>query len=245
MRYLISDIHGCYEEYRELLDQIHFSDQDKLYILGDVMDRGPQPIRVMQDIMARSNVIYIIGNHDYEFFHFMKKLIGKKAGENLKDKLTEEELDAFAGWLQDGGSVTLRQFSELSLKEGRTMLEYLADASLYEILREKGKTFLLVHAGIDNFSEDRDLDEYDFFDFISSRPDYTQRYYQSEAVYVVTGHTPTPLIREDGLPLVYQGNGHIDIDCGCVFGGQLAAYCIESGKISYVKSKGYEGGDRR
>ena len=65
MRYLISDIHGCYEEYKELLDQIRFSDGDELFILGDAMDRGPQPIRVMQDIMFRSNVTYIIGNHDY------------------------------------------------------------------------------------------------------------------------------------------------------------------------------------
>ncbi|MCI8923553.1 MAG: hypothetical protein HFI45_06070 [Lachnospiraceae bacterium] len=54
---------------------------------------------------------------------------------------------------------------------------------------------------------------------------------------MVTGHTPTSLIREDGLPLVYQENGHIAIDCGCVFGGRLAAYCIESAEINYVKSK--------
>ncbi len=34
MRYLISDVHGCYEEYRELLEKIHFSDEDELYVLG-------------------------------------------------------------------------------------------------------------------------------------------------------------------------------------------------------------------
>lgn len=237
MRYLISDIHGCYEEYKELLNKIHFSDKDKLYILGDAMDRGPQPLRVIQDIMTRPNVTYIIGNHDYEFYYFTKKLTEKGADEDIKDELTEEECAALAGWLQDGGSITLRQYAELSRKEGQAILEYLADASIYEVLEDKGKTFILVHAGIDHFSEERHLEEYDFFDFISSRPDYTKRYYQSEAVCVVTGHTPTPLIREDGLPLVYQGNGHIAIDCGCVFGGQLAAYCIESGKINYVKSK--------
>ena len=60
MRYLISDIHGCYEEYRKLLDQIRFSDKDRLYILGDAMDRGPYPIKVIQDIMARPNITYII-----------------------------------------------------------------------------------------------------------------------------------------------------------------------------------------
>ena len=49
MRYLISDVHGCYEEYQELLDKIHFSNEDELYVLGDAMDRGPEPIKVIQD----------------------------------------------------------------------------------------------------------------------------------------------------------------------------------------------------
>lgn len=42
MRYIISDIHGCYAEYRELLEKICFSDADELYVLGDAMDRGSE-----------------------------------------------------------------------------------------------------------------------------------------------------------------------------------------------------------
>lgn len=42
------------------------------------------------------------------------------------------------------------------------------------------------------------------------------------------------MIREDQRPLVYKDHGHIAIDCGCVFGGNLAAYCIETGHIAYV-----------
>lgn len=42
MTYVMSDIHGCYREYREMLEKIVFSDADTLYILGDVVDRGPQ-----------------------------------------------------------------------------------------------------------------------------------------------------------------------------------------------------------
>lgn len=75
MRYLISDIHGCYEEYRELLDKINFSKDDELYILGDSMDRGPDSIKVIQDLIPRPNTTYIIGNHDYLMYYFMKKLL--------------------------------------------------------------------------------------------------------------------------------------------------------------------------
>lgn len=53
MRYMMSDIHGCYEEYRELLEKIGFDHDDELYVLGDAMDRGPEPIRVIRDLMRR------------------------------------------------------------------------------------------------------------------------------------------------------------------------------------------------
>lgn len=105
---------------------------------------------------------------------------------------------------------------------------------MYKVIEDRGKKYILTHAGIDNFSGGKNLNEYNCFDFIYARPDYTKRYYQDKNIYVVSGHTPTPLIRKDRFPIVYQGNGHIAIDCGCVFGAQLAAYCIETGEISYV-----------
>ena len=45
------------------------------------------------------------------------------------------------------------------------------------------------------------------------------------------------MIREDGKPLVYQGNGHIGLDCGCVYGGKLAAYCLDTQEITYVDAE--------
>ncbi len=57
MIYAVSDIHGCYKLYQKLLDKIHFSDKDLLYVLGDVIDRGPEPIKVLMDMAQRFNVI--------------------------------------------------------------------------------------------------------------------------------------------------------------------------------------------
>lgn len=235
MRYMISDIHGCYEEYRKLLDEIQFSDEDELYVLGDAMDRGPEPIKVIQDIMTRPNAVYIIGNHDYTMFYVMRKLTVEVTEDNYADHLSPDDLMVYSLWvLQDGGDITSRQFAALSRAEQQDILEYLENASLYEVLEDEGRRFVLVHSGIDGFSEDKELDEYDFCDFILAKPDYGKRYYQDKETYVVTGHTPTMDIRADGKPEVYQGNGHIAIDCGCVFGGNLAAYCVETGKITYV-----------
>lgn len=37
-KYVMSDIHGCYDEFIKMLELISFSDKDELYILGDVID---------------------------------------------------------------------------------------------------------------------------------------------------------------------------------------------------------------
>lgn len=236
MRYIMSDIHGCYEEYRELLEKINFSDADELYVLGDAMDRGPEPIKVVQDIMDRPNVFYILGNHDAEFMSLIRDLAKEVASGNT-EQLSTETMRSYRHWMEDGGGVTVRQFLSLSGQEQEDLLAYLEEAAPYEMLEEKGCLYILVHAGIENFSPDRELDEYAPTDFLWERADYGKRYYSSDRIFLVTGHTPTPLIRADKKPLVYCGNGHIAIDCGCVFGGQLTAYCIETGQTTYVQSK--------
>ena len=99
------------------------------------------------------------------------------------------------------------------------------------------KRYVLVHAGISNFSEEKTLDEYDILDFICERTDYNKRYYKDKSIYMITGHTPTMYINSDALPEVYIGTGHIALDCGCIYGGRLAAYCVETDIVIYVKAK--------
>ena len=48
MNYVISDIHGCYKEFKTLLKNIGFSSADTLFVLGDMVDRGPDPIGVLR-----------------------------------------------------------------------------------------------------------------------------------------------------------------------------------------------------
>ena len=62
MTYVISDIHGCYEKYRSMLEIIEFTGDDTLYVLGDVLDRGPDGFKILLDMAARPNVIGLLGN---------------------------------------------------------------------------------------------------------------------------------------------------------------------------------------
>ena len=87
------------------------------------------------------------------------------------------------------------------------------------------------------FEEGKSLEEYDIADFVSERINYEKRLYSDENTYIITGHTPTPAIRKDKKPLIYKENGHIAIDCACVFGGRLAAYCLDTEEVTYVEAK--------
>lgn len=233
MQYIIADIHGCYTEFLVLLDQIGFSDDDELFVLGDAMDRGPEPIKVIQDLMRRPNVTYILGNHDDMMLQSLRKLAVDITEASLID-LSDDDFISYYHWLREGGNTTEEQFRHLSHEGRRDVLDFLECSPAYEMIENDGKLYILVHAGIHNFDPEKEMDEYNPSDFLWERMDYGKRYFPSDRIFLITGHTPTIMIREDKKPLVYQENGHIALDCGCVFGGNLAAYCIETGKITYV-----------
>lgn len=100
MRYIVSDIHGCYDAYKALLEKIHFSDGDELYVLGDVVDRGPEPIKVLQDIMRRHNVTLILGNHDFIMYLMMKKMTVVITEENRESHLAADDLLDYNLWMR-------------------------------------------------------------------------------------------------------------------------------------------------
>ena len=237
MKYIISDLHGCYDEYMELIKKINLKDSDDLYILGDVVDRGPHPIKILQDMMLRPNVFPIIGNHDFMALVLLKKLSVEVTADNIEDYLTEEDMSNFMSWMKEGGDTTVNEFTSLDIEERGDIIDYLEEFSVYHELDADGKHYILVHAGLNGFEESKDIEEYSLADLLYDRVDYDRRYYSDKNIFLVTGHTPTPVIREDKQPLVYEKNGHIALDCGCVFGGRLAAYCVDTGEITYVDAK--------
>jgi serine/threonine protein phosphatase 1 len=236
MIYVISDIHGCYDEFLALLQKIQLTEEDELFLLGDLLDRGPEPIKLIQDIMLRTNVYTIMGNHEYMAYRVLKKMNVEITAQNAEAHLTEEDITAYLHWTQDGGAVTAKQFSRLTDWEKEDILEYLADSSFYEELCVNEQRYILVHGGLSNFSKERALHEYDFAELLFQSPDYSRTYFEEKNVFLVTGHTPTLGIPGHEKPEIFQGNGHIAIDCGCVFGGRLAAICLDTGEMYYVDS---------
>lgn len=237
MIYVMSDIHGCYNEYKQLLEKIQFSEADEMYVLGDVVDRGPEPMKILFDMMYRPNVYPILGNHEYMAIKILGKLNVEIKEDNVDDYLNGDDIEDFMYWMKDGGQTTVEEFQKLNSEDKEAVLEYLQEFSIYEEVDVKDKKYILVHADIHGYEDKKMLEDYHLEDFLFYRAEYHKRYFKDESKILVTGHTPTFTIRTDQKPLVFNKNGHLAIDCGCVYGGNLAVYCLNNGRVEYVKRK--------
>ena len=228
MTYAVANLHGCFDKFKKLLKKINFTDSDVMYVLGDIVDYGEQPIELLCDLSMRYNVIPILGECDLRALEMLteldKMLGGASPDPEIIGRMTE--------WIQEGGMKTMEGFKALDddMKEG--VLEYLEDMSLYEEVEVRGKKYLLVHAGIADYTPDSDLEDYMPEDFISESPD--PNYPLIDGVTLVVGHRPTYEIDGAEKGKIYHGEGSIFIDCGAAYDEPLGCLCLETGKEYYI-----------
>ena len=232
MTYAVSDIHGCYDKYKKLLEKLDLKEDDRLYVLGDVVDRGPDGPKILLDMMKRENVVFLLGNHD----EAMMLVLHDLRGEDPKLLHDEGALDVLDLWLKDGGVPTLLQFdSELTNREQNLVLRYIRKARKYALLEINGMKHLLAHSipGYGDFLLDGGMDGLESMDFTFNDTDYDTCY--DPEVIMVSGHSPTGLIDPAYDGRILKRNNHIAIDCGAVFGYPLGCICLDTGEEIYVE----------
>ena len=229
MTYVVSDLHGCFDQFKDLLKKIRFTDNDVLYVLGDIVDYGEEPMELLCDLSMRFNVIPILGDHDYRALRLLRELDTMLRG-GAPDP---EVLGEMTSWIADGGQKTMEGFKALDddMKEG--VLEYLEDMSLYEEVTVGGKTYVLVHAGIADFDPDTDLEDYMPEDFIREPADPSLPYFDDKIL--VVGHVPTYTLPEAQKGKILRTDSCILMDCGAAFGEPLGCLCLETGEEVYVR----------
>ena len=237
MTYVMSDIHGHYEKYRSILETIEFAEDDTLYVLGDVLDRGPDGFKILLDMAAKPNVIGLLGNHELLAAAVLPSLLRiMRQGE--EQPLTKAEQAQMQEWLQNGGKASILQFLQFSGEEMETVCGYLRSLSAYEEISVQGRRFVLVHAGLEHFSAARPLEEYDLEDFLFCRPGPETAYFPDKTL--VFGHTPTRLLfKQIGKPelpdRIFHRSTMIGVDCGCAYpGGRLGCLCLDTMEEFYV-----------
>ena len=232
MIYVMSDIHGMYDKYIEMMDLIDLKENDSLYILGDIVDRANGSMKILKDMMKRPNVFGIFGNHELMMADCFN-IITQEITNELLDNFDEEALMKLSDWMNNGAFQTIQEFKKLSKEEQKDIIEYLMEFTAYEEVEVKGRYYLLVHAGLGDFSEEKSLDEYDVNDFVWKRPDWDIPYFTDPNKFVVVGHTPTLGI--NGKPEIFYKNNFIAIDCGACFeNGMLACLCLDTMEEFYV-----------
>lgn len=227
MHYVCCDIHGQYDLYKKLLEQIDFQKEDTLYILGDVIDRGPDSIPILMDIMERDNVEMFIGNHELMMLDY------------LSEDPDKDKVSWFYG--NNGGQITFRQFLTLSLTDREEVLAYLKKAWIQKYVEVDGIAYALHHSYFipDRNGEDvRYCDEpregeifqavwyspYRFFERVEPW-DYNDGY-----VHLI-GHVPVQNLRVEKPPFFNETLGErlINLDGGCAllyFGKEGGLYCM-------------------
>ena len=195
---------------------------DTIYVLGDVIDRGPDGCKILLDMMGRPNVLPILGNHEFTAAVCLPWLMEEVTDRSLAD-LDGTRLAALQDWIRNGGGLTLRGLQKLSRAEREDILDYLREMELYAEAEASGRSFVLTHAGLDHFSPDKPLEDYALEDFLFYRPKPDEAFWPDR--YLVYGHTPTRLLRAQmGQPLsddILRCGRQIAIDCGCCFDGKL------------------------
>lgn len=237
--YVVADIHGEYDMFMELLDKIDLKESDVLYILGDILDRGPHPIKVLLKLMEMPSAIPIVGNHELMALECLEFLCKEITEESIAD-MDEEMIGNLLCWQGNGSTSTMDEFHKLDRETQREVIDYIKDFLIYEELTIQGKNYLFVHAGLGNYSPEKDIGDYSLKELVWDRADYETQYFDD--VTVITGHTPTQLIEGNPAPgSIYRKNNHIAIDCGSCFpGGRLAAICLDTGQEFYSSVKAPE-----
>ncbi|SHM41248.1 bis(5'-nucleosyl)-tetraphosphatase PrpE [Gracilibacillus kekensis] len=230
---IIGDIHGCFQELKELLVKLGYHHQDdlmyhpenrQLAFVGDLTDRGPQSLDVIRFVyhlvIERRIGFYVPGNHCDKLYRYF-------LGNNVKQ--------------QHGLETTVAEYQQLSKQEQleikEKMITLYENAPLYQVFNELDT--VMAHAGIPEKyigRNDKKVKTFVLYGDITGekladgrpvRRDWAQ-HYQGEQ-WIVYGHTPVMHPR--------FVNKTVNIDTGCVFGNQLTAFRLPEEEIITVPSK--------
>ena len=209
MTYVMSDIHGNKKRFESVLSQINLKSTDRLYILGDVIDRFPYGIELLQRIRQMKNARLLLGNHEYMMLQAL-------SGHYDKTYIRPDRayIDEFRLWRMNWSGRTIQGFKHLPNTEKDEILKYLRTRKLSLRITVNGRRYLLVHAAPSYCFTPADKEDYGFLKefMVWARIDPKHPLHADETL--VFGHTPTSGFQE-GSPLrIWYGENRIGIDCG-------------------------------
>ena len=240
MIYVMSDLHGNYDMFIEMLKKINFNKKDTLYILGDIIDRGLNPVEIYDYIIANPNIILLMGNHEKMMLDFAN-LNNNDIKYDNSVYYTREMRNKYDIWMRNGGLNTYNKISSLDNDKRIEMIKYFSSLPYYVLLNINDKKFILCHARPifydlpynNNPTVEEMLDTLiDNDEILWCRDNLPQEIPNN--YIVIHGHSPVQRSFNANKITYYSNNKIIDIDCGCAFYGKLGCLRLDDMKEFYV-----------
>jgi hypothetical protein len=233
---IIGDIHGCIDELNELMQALAPSIDDQLFFIGDLIDRGPDSIGVVRQVVQWSkqmDVKLILGNHEEKFLRYVQHIKDGSGIEKQMKRIDEfpQLLDALGDdelWFlqQAYHSINLPAYNSLLIHGGlcRDIQFSLPATYLYqEDNSDINKQLSLVN-------KTRYLNpEGKFVSYGEEKPEdiFWADDYKGQFGHIYFGHHPFM------QPDPYQFTHATAIDTGCVYGGWLTAVELSDNNVHF------------
>jgi len=240
---IVGDVHGCIDELRDLLRPLGLGAGDRLVFVGDMVDRGPDSLAVVQYVRElkdthRYAVEVVMGNHDYRYYKLRKKIRvaleqekkvpdGKDEIYTINRALSRADGAFLDSWpyyikIEDQGVLVVHG----GLIPEVTFLPPMEDIRLYSNSKREKYDSLLFTRFLNPHTLKR-------VPYVRDRPGdiYWADVYDGRLGYAYYGHEA---YLQDSPKEWEHAMG---VDLGCVFGGYLAAVVLENGERRFVMVK--------
>ena len=231
--YVMSDIHGQYKSFVKMLNLIRFGEDDKLYVIGDVIDRGPDGIKIIQHLMKMKNAEMFMGNHELLM------------------------LDALKNEFEIQNKNRMDTFKALPAGKKQKILDYLKDTWVAKKVQIGKKKYYLDHAYCTKMKFDDGIKFMDMPYNEAYRVVWTSIYdfryqdvvgeklFPNKKLTYIHGHTFTQrldCVDKYGRGLIYENNDFMgyrifNIDCGMALrnkASQLGCIRLDDERKFYV-----------
>lgn len=263
--YAIGDIQGCAKTFLKLLKTLSFDPgNDRLWLVGDLVNRGPGSLTVLRHLYSiRTSVQVVLGNHDLHLLAVASGVASLRDDDTIDDVLNAPDKQELLLWLRQqplffkegrhalvhAGLLPSWDFAKAQAlsSEVEVLLKNDAHPDLLKNMRggkpkywsDDLKAWDRYRVILNAFTRMRVCDETGGMDF-SYKGDYEnipQRYspwfdlptQRPRDVTLICGHW-------SALDLYITPN-LVSIDSGCIWGGPLTAYCLETQEITQLANQ--------
>ena len=223
---IVGDIHGCVDEFDELLKTLSYDkESDRLILLGDLIDRGPDSVGMVRRA-RKMDLECVMGNHEHKFMKWFKAFGSQNAVYDRHPHYTE--------FSDEDVNYIARMSNYIALDDSKTIIVH-AGLRAGVKLEDQKKDDLYYIRYMDRDNRFISLKKINKLGKEATGARFWTEFWTGPET-VVYGHNvhsyEEPLIEEVAPGVTCYG-----LDTGCCFGGRLTALILETKEIVQIQAK--------